>query len=58
MESFFSVVDIPNLSENQVKLCEENLIDKDSCNSLKSMQSNKSPGNDGLTNEFYETFWT
>ena len=22
------------------------------------MQSNKSPGNDGLTKELYETFWT
>ena len=26
-------------------------------NILKSMQNNKSPGNDGLTKEFYETFW-
>ena len=26
--------------------------------SLKSMQSDKSPGNNGLTKEFYETFWT
>ena len=25
--------------------------------SLKSMQNNKTPGNDGLTKEFYETFW-
>ena len=23
---------------------------------IKSMQNNKSPGNDGLTKEFYETF--
>ena len=58
MESFFSDVDIPNLSENQVKLCEENLTDNDLCNSLKSMQSNKSPRTDGLSKEFYETFWT
>ena len=26
-------------------------------NSLKSMQNDKSPGNDGLTKEFYVTFW-
>ena len=55
---FFSDVNIPKLSENQVKLCEENLTEKDLYNSLKSMQSDKSPGNDGLTKEFYETFWT
>ena len=49
MKNFFSDVDIPKLSENQTKLCEENLTEKDLYNSLKSMQSDKSPGNDGLT---------
>ena len=29
MENFFSDVDIPKLSENQIKLCEENLTEKD-----------------------------
>ena len=24
---------------------------------MKNMQTNKSPGNDGLTKEFYESFW-
>ena len=45
------------LSENQVKLCEEDLTEKDLYNSLKSMQSDKSPSNDGLAKEFYQTFW-
>ena len=31
--------DIPKLSENQVKLCEEDLAKKDLYNSLKSVQS-------------------
>ena len=48
-ENFFSNFDIPKLSENQAKNCEENLTEKDLYNSLKSMQSKKSPGNDGLT---------
>ena len=26
-------------------------------NALKSLNNNKTPGNDGLTKEFYETFW-
>ena len=58
MKKFFSDVDIPKLFENQVKPCEENLTGKDLYNSLKSMQSDKSSGNDGLTKEFYGTFWT
>ena len=44
-------------SENQAKPWEKNLTEKELNNSLKSMQSDKSPGNDGLTKEFYETFW-
>ena len=24
---------------------------------MKSMKNNKTPGNDGLTKEFYKTFW-
>ena len=24
---------------------------------MKSMKNDKSPGNDGLTKKFYETFW-
>ena len=49
IENFFHDADIPKLSENQARHCEENLTEKDLYNSLKSMQSDKSPGNDGLT---------
>ena len=56
METFFSGVDIPKLSKNQSKLCEENVTEKDLYNTLKSMQSDKSPGNDGSAKEFYDTF--
>ena len=37
MERFFSEVDIPKPSENQAKLCEEILTEKDLYNYLKSM---------------------
>ena len=33
------------------------MIEKDLYDSMKSMENGKSPGNDGLTKEFYVTFW-
>ena len=57
MEKPFSDVDMPKQSENIVKLCEEDLIEKDLYNSLKSMKSYKSPCNGVLTNNFYGMFW-
>ena len=56
MGKFFKCPDIAKLSENQAKLCEEDLTEKDLCNSLKSMQSDKSPGNDGLKKNFIKRF--
>ena len=57
IKGFLNAIDVPKLSEDQVKLCEEDLTEKDLYKSLRSMQNDKSPGNDGLTKEFYETFW-
>ena len=48
MEIFFSDVDIPKLSENQAKIFEEDLTEKDIYNFLKSMPNEKSPSNAGL----------
>ena len=48
---------IAKLSQDKIKLCEEDLTEKDLYDSLKSMQNNKSLGNNGLPKEFYETFW-
>ena len=38
-------------------MCENDLTEDELLISLKSMQNYKTPGNDGLTKEFYETFW-
>ena len=38
-------------------LCENNLTEDELFISLKSMQNKNTPVNDGLTKEFYETFW-
>ena len=57
IESFLSHINIPKLSEDKAKLSEEDLTRKDLYDSLKILQSDKSPVNDGLTKKFYETFW-
>ena len=57
IKSFLRHLNIPKLPEDKSKLCEEDLTEKDLYDSLKIIQNDKSPGNDGLTKEFYETFW-
>ena len=54
---FLKNIPIPSLTEEQKKICEAELTEKEICQSLISMENNKSPGNDGLTKEFYCTFW-
>ena len=56
-KSFLRHLSIPNLSENKSKFQEEDLTEKDLYDYLQSMQNDKSPGNDDLTKELYETFW-
>ena len=54
---FLNTLDIPKLSTDQIILRHIELTEKDLCDSMKSMENDKSPGNDGLTKEFYVTFW-
>ena len=45
-------MNLPNLCETDIAIC-EGLITRNECfNTLKAMNSNKSPGNDGLTRNF------
>ena len=54
---FLNTLDIQKLSADQIILCDIELTEKDLYGSMKSMKNDKSPGNDGLTKEFYVTFW-
>ena len=47
----------PKLTEAQMNDCDKELLEKEIFDALKNMQNNKSPGNDGLTKEFFECFW-
>ena len=57
LNNFLNDLSIPSLSETQKQICEEELTEKDIYESMISFDNNKSPGNDGLTKEFYQTFW-
>ena len=48
---------IPKLSPDQTLTSEGKLTVNECYESLNSLEENKSPGNDGLTVEFYKTFW-
>ena len=54
---FLNTLDIPNLCTGQIILCDKELTEKDLYDSMKSIENDNSPGNDGLTKEFYVTFW-
>ena len=42
---------------NKLLSCESILSEDEMFQSLKSMENNKSPGDDGNSKEFYEWFW-
>ena len=57
LSNILNSVDLPCLTNEQKDFCEIELGEKELLNALKSMPNNKTPGNDGLSKEFYEAFW-
>ena len=53
---FLDNIFLPLINNDIVNLCKNDLTEDELLIFLKSMQKNKTPGNDGLTKEFYETF--
>ena len=54
---FLENSNIPTLSNNSMMICEGLLTCVECFEALKKFPNGKSPGNDGLTAEFYKTFW-
>ena len=54
---FLSKINLPRLSAEQARHCDGPLTSDEVLLALKSMQNGKSPGNDGLTKEFYVYFF-
>ena len=55
--AYLSLISIPVLAGEQSQTCEGPILESELLKALKNMSNNKSPGNDGLTKEFNETFW-
>ena len=56
--TFLNSLQVPLISDQQKVICDQELTVEDLKNSLFSMSGGKSPGNDGLTVEFYKFFWS
>lgn len=56
-EKLLPELNIPTLTEQDKSMCEGNITLEECYKSLCDMKSNKSPGSDGLTAEFYRKFW-
>lgn len=54
---FFNNPNIPKLSDKDKAYCEGILTEEELYNNLKKFNKNKSPGLDGLTAEFFLSFW-
>ena len=52
IEAYLKNIPLPNLTNEHTLNCENIISDDDVLKSLKSMENNKSPGNDGLSKEF------
>ena len=57
LHNFTKNLTIPKLSNYQQLLCEGQLTNTECYNVLDQLKNNKSPGNEGLTAEFYKHFW-
>ena len=54
---YLEKVNTPKLSEEERYICDGQLSIQEYWNALNSMQNGKSPGNDGLSKEFYACFF-
>ena len=57
LNSFLANPKIPRLTEENAHACEGKLTVAECLKSLQLFENNKSPGDDGLTAEFYKAFW-
>ena len=57
INDFLDKVQLPKVNMTEINECDNELSEKESYISLMSMQNNELSGNDGLTKDFFVTFW-
>ena len=57
LETYLNTISFPELTKGKSKTLDGRITEEELLIALQSMENNKSPGNDGLTKEFYTTFW-
>ena len=56
IETYLENITLPKLTIEQTVSCEGIISEDEVFQSLKCMENNKSPGNDGLSKDLYECF--
>ena len=57
LENYLNTISFAKLAKEKSKTLDCGTTEKELLIALQSIENNKSPGNDGLTNEFYITSW-
>ena len=55
--NFTSNTDIPKLNNSEQEVCDTEITCEELGQALKDLPNDKTPGNDGLTTNFYKFFW-
>ena len=55
--NLLNTIELRTLNVDDIAICSKILSEQELYDSLKDMKENKSPGNDGLSSEFYKKFW-
>ena len=57
LETYLNTISFPKLTKEKSKTLDGGITENELFIALQSIENNKTPGNDGLTKEFYITFW-